>query len=478
MGRVTALLAAVLALGVGSQQSERLDLGGGVTLEVVKIPAGAFEMGSPAGEAGRGPDEEQHRVTISEDYWIGRTPVTRGQFARFVQETRTRTESETGTSGGFGWDGSALVQRKDFNWRNPGFAQTDDHPVVIVTYDDALAFTRWLARKTGRRVMLPTEAQWEYACRAGTTSRFYSGDGDSDAESIAWFKKNAGNGTHPVGEKTANKFGLTDMSGNVYQWCSDLYAAYVPGGGEQGPMDKPLRVLRGGSWLKDARHVRSAARARNTPGSRNADNGFRVVVGEKATVAPPVPSVAPPVEKPPPPRETPAPPPPPQPEPYTPPIPVEPYTPSRSNDSTFVPVGCLIFGVVAVVGIGLVVLLIRRSSASRPTVASRPVFRGPPPRIADDGFWFDTTGYSAGDVVTYTYMGRNGTVTEQFLVDPGSSQQFVYTGIRPRDIVLGAMLANQMNQQPPPPPPPTSPSSSWTSRTDHTDRPRRHPPAY
>lgn len=476
MGRVTALLAAVLSLGVGSPQSERLDLGGGVAMEIVKIPAGAFEMGSPAGEAGRGPDEELHRVTIAEDFWLGRTPVTRGQFARFVQETRYKTEAETGTSGGFGWDGAALVQRKDFNWRNPGFPQTDDHPVVIVTYDDAVAFTRWLAKKTGRRVSLPTEAQWEYACRAGTASRFYAGDGDSDAEAIAWFRKNAGNGTRPVGEKTANKFGLSDMSGNVSQWCSDLYAAYVPGGGEQGPMDKPRRVLRGGSWLKDARHVRSAARARNTPGSRNADNGFRVVVGEKPAVPPPAPTPAAPVEKPPPPRDTP--PPPPDPEPTTPPIPVESYTPpSRSGDSGFIPVGCLLFVLLAVAMIGFIVWMIRRGSASRPTVAPRPVFRGPPPRIADDGFWFDTTGYTAGDVVTYTYTGRNGTVTEQFLVDPGSNQQFVYTGTRPRDIVLGAMIANQMSQQPPPPPPVSRPST-WTSRTDPPDRPRRHPPAY
>jgi len=463
MGRITALLAAVLSIGVGPQQSERIDLGGDVTMEVVRIPAGSFDMGSPAGEAGRGPDEDQHRVTIAEEFWLGRTPVTRGQFARFVQETRYKTEAETGTSGGFGFDGTALVQKKEYTWRNPGFAQTDDHPVVIVTYDDALAFTRWLAKKSGRKVALPTEAQWEYACRAGTTTRFSSGDSDADAESIAWFKKNAGNGTHPVGEKAANKFGLTDMSGNVSQWCSDLYAAYVPGGGEQGPMDKPRRVLRGGSWIKDARHVRSAARARNTPGSRNADNGFRVVVGEKPTVVAPVPVPPPaPVEKPPAP-----------PEPTPRPEPLDTYSaPTRTDDSSFIPVGCVIFFIVAIVIIGIVVLIVRKSAMSRQS-APRPMMRSATPRIVDDGFWFDTSGYSAGDVVTYTYTGRNGTVTEQFLVE-GGPQQFIYTGVRPSDIALGMMIANQMNQQPPPP----SRPSSWTSSTTRSDPPRRHPPAY
>jgi formylglycine-generating enzyme required for sulfatase activity len=459
------LLAAVLSIGVGAAESERIDLGGGVSLEIVKVPSGSFEMGSPSAEAGRGRDEDRHRVTIAEDFWMGRTPVTRGQFARFVQDAGYKTDAEKGPSGGFGFDGTGLVQKKEYTWRNPGFPQTDDHPVVIVTYDDALAFTRWLARKSGRRVSLPTEAQWEYACRAGTTSRFYSGDADSDAESIAWFEKNAGNTTHPVAEKAANALGLHDMSGNVYEWCSDLYVAYVPGGGEQGPIDKPRRVLRGGSWLKDARHVRSAARARNTPGSRNADNGFRVVIGDAVKAAAPAVARPAPVEAPP----TPVEPPPAEPEPVPTPIRV------RESDNLM---GCsVVFFIVLIVAAALIAFVVMKFRRRSVPFSPAPVrsLRGIPPRIVEDGFWFDTSGYNSGDVVTYTYTGRNGTVTEQFMVDPGAREQFVYTGIRPGDIFLANLIARQLDQQQPPPSPPLFRPS--TSRT-YDDPPRRHPPAY
>ena len=269
-----------------------LDLGG-VTLETRKVLKGSFTQGTGGADTTHDKDEEPaHQVTITHDFWMGKYPVTRGQFAKFVADTRYVTEAEKGESGGQGWDGHQLLQRKDFTWRKPGFTQTDEHPVVLITFGDATAFTGWASRKTGKRVRLPSEAEWEYAARAGTATLWYAGNSDGEAGAIGWFKASAGNGTRPVGQKKANPLGLFDMSGNVFEWCRDFYGPYHdaavtdPEVTTNPTTEADRRVLRGGSWLRDVKRSRSGARYRNAPGSRNADNGFRVVVTTEETVAP------------------------------------------------------------------------------------------------------------------------------------------------------------------------------------------------
>ncbi len=195
-----------------------LDLGGGGSLELRHIPKGTFTQGSPGVEAWHDPDESVRNVTITRPFWLGKVPVTRAQFSRFVTETRHVTDAEKGQAGGFGWDpkSGTLVQKKDFTWRNPGFPQKDEDPVVLVTFGDANGFIAWASRKTGRRVRLPTEAEWEYAARAGTTTPWYGATKEDDALALGWFKTNAANTTHPVGLRKPNAWGLFDMTGSVH----------------------------------------------------------------------------------------------------------------------------------------------------------------------------------------------------------------------------------------------------------------------
>src|SRR6185503_16345471 len=415
----TATLAVFLLLALrpahAADDELRVDLGAGVHLDLVLAPGGSFPQGSPATEAGRGDDESARDVTVSRDFYIGRHPVTRGQFARFVSETGYRTEAEKGTSGGSGFDGQALVQRKEFNWKSPGFPQDDEHPVVIVTYDDALAFSQWLSRKAGRTVTLPTEAQWEMACRAGSRSRFYQGASDDEARTIGWFKQNAGNGTRAVGQKKPNALGLYDMSGNVNEWVLDWYAPSYGEGAVTDPLesrstlsDKPRRVLRGGSWLRDARHARCAARYRNTPGSRNADNGFRVVASVDArpaasATARPAAATGAAAEPP--------------------------------SAWSLLAVPPLLMALacpfaLVVVPIVLVVRLMRRRGGAA----------GVRTHIGDDGFWIYSSDQSRGRAISYSAV-VDGVEQPGTIASPGSQGEYVYTGARPSSVKVMGMAA-------------------------------------
>src|SRR5262249_52646803 len=149
-------------------------------MKLVLIPASKFLMGSPKDEPDRLDDEQQHEVEITQPFYLGKHEVTVGQFKVFVKDANYRTEAETDGKGGRAFDGKEFVQKPEFTWKNLHFAQADDHPVVVVSWNDAVAFCVWLSKKEGKTYRLPTEAEWEYACRAGTQSRFHTGDRDDD----------------------------------------------------------------------------------------------------------------------------------------------------------------------------------------------------------------------------------------------------------------------------------------------------------
>ena len=269
------------------------------------IPAGEFQMGSPASEVGRSEDEEQHRVKISQSYYLGKHEVTRGEFRKFVEATDYKTEAEKDEKGGYGYtgdEGTPYAQKPEFTWRNTGFTQTDEHPVVNVSWNDAVEFCKWLSKNERKTYRLPTEAEWEYACRATVSTRWFRGDDQSILEQIAnvadsaLFSKHAffsyakswNDGyvfTAPVGKFSANKFGLHDMHGNVWEWCSDWYDAKYyassPTNDPRGPETGSSRVDRGGSWYSGPGDCRSAYRSGDSPSYRDFYLGFRVALGTR-----------------------------------------------------------------------------------------------------------------------------------------------------------------------------------------------------
>ncbi len=282
-----------------------------IGMKLVWIPPGTFSMGSPADEKDRDTDETQHLVTLTRGFYLGKYEVTRGEFRKFVEDDKYVTEAEKDGRGGFGYDPEqkAFCQRKEFNWRNTGFAQTDVHPVVNVSWNDAVAFCRWLSCKEGKAYRLPTEAEWEYACRAGTTTRFEFGDDERNLKQAAniadlslkakwdysnlnnkdvqkylteWFEKVSWDDgyafTAPVGQFKANQFGLYDMHGNVWEWCQDWYGDYPDRAvtDPSGPSEGSPRVFRGGGWSHWGRYCRSAFRGGDSPADRFDSLGFRV----------------------------------------------------------------------------------------------------------------------------------------------------------------------------------------------------------
>ncbi len=256
----------IATLPSAKEKELTLDLGNNVTMKLALIPAGKFMMGSPETEKDHTSDEgPQREVTISKPYYLGVYEVTQEQYEQIIG-------------------------------KNPSEFKGMKKPVDMVSWNDAVEFCKRLSRKTGKTVSLPTEAQWEYACRAGTKTRFGFGDKDEDlckygnycdksnTDGYSWQDKDHNDGfdkTAPVGSLKPNAWGLYDMHGNVFEWCSDWGAASYANAKNQdpqGPDSGTTRVLRGGCWDCDPQYCRSASRFWITPVDRINGIGFRVAV--------------------------------------------------------------------------------------------------------------------------------------------------------------------------------------------------------
>jgi formylglycine-generating enzyme required for sulfatase activity len=238
-------------IGIGKELV--LNLGNKTTMKLVLIPAGKFMMGSPGAEKGHRPDESpQHQVEISKPFYLGIHVVTQEQYQRVM-----------GT--------------------NPSYGKGKQNPVETVFWGDAVEFCKTLSKMTGQTVQLPTEAQWEYACRAGTTTRFYYGedDGETQLGEYGWYWENC-TIMQPIGLKKPNAWGLYDMHGNAFQMCSDWYdGGYYtnsPKKDPQGPKEGKFHVTRGGCWITFADGCRTSQRYGCESNTRRGDMSFRVVV--------------------------------------------------------------------------------------------------------------------------------------------------------------------------------------------------------
>jgi formylglycine-generating enzyme required for sulfatase activity len=257
----------------------------------VRIEGGTFTMGTPSTERFAA-NEPQHRATVS-GFFMGKYEVTVGDFKRFVNATGYKTQAET-SGGGHVRTGGDWVQKGDANWKNPYFNQNDNEPVVLVSWNDAIEYCNWMSKNEGltsaytvngtnvtwnrnaNGYRLPTEAEWEYACRGGTTTLFSTGNNITTSQANYngnyHYKNNAkGNyreKTWAVGSGTPNPWGLYDMHGNVYEWCWDL---------DWYDTDGAYRMIRGGSWVSGADQLRSGCRGNEASSTRSDILGFRLV---------------------------------------------------------------------------------------------------------------------------------------------------------------------------------------------------------
>jgi formylglycine-generating enzyme required for sulfatase activity len=248
----------------------------------VLIEPGKFSMGSPETEPDRDNEEIQHPVRFTRPFFIGRHEVTVGQFKKFVEETKYVTDAERA---GKAWAtvGTNANLTPGVTWRAPGFEQTEQHPVVAVSCNDAQAYCAWLTKKLGQTCTLPSEAQWEFAARSGDKTPF----GPGALDETTWRRENSDGKTHPVETKKPNNWGLFDTHGNAMEWTRDRYGPYViktnsvaRNPSPKGPdaVENEKRSIRGGAWSSRDADCRSAARAKLYADSASNTLGFRIII--------------------------------------------------------------------------------------------------------------------------------------------------------------------------------------------------------
>jgi formylglycine-generating enzyme required for sulfatase activity len=251
-----------------------------VTFDFARIPSGRFTMGSPhryVDQYNWTYEMPERDVTIDHSYYLGVTEVTVEQFRLFATQTGYRTDAEKQgwayVPGERGWHFEVLL-----DWRNPGYLQTDREPVICLGWYDAVAFCRWASAKTGYSIRLPSEAEWEYACRAGTT-----GDHPGSLGEMGWYAWNSAGRTHPVAQKKPNAWGLYDMQGNAWEWVQDLYHRDGSGAPTDGsawrdtPEVDPRGITRGGSFFNPEWLCRSYIRMQTPLGHKvHYNNGLRL----------------------------------------------------------------------------------------------------------------------------------------------------------------------------------------------------------
>jgi len=264
--------------------------------EMVVVPAGVFRMGSPKNEKARSENEGPlHKVTIARRFAVGKFEVTVDQFAAFAKETGHDTGSVCDI-----WQDGKWSERQGYSWRNPPFPQSGAHPATCLSWNDAKAYLAWLSRKTGHDYRLPSEAEWEYAARAGSGAPFHFGSNVGDycrygngADQAAgkdvpgatsWMLLSCNDGhayTAPVGSYAANRFGLYDMLGNVFEWVEDCWNGNYTGAPSDGSAwtsgNCGVRVQRGGAWGYPPDYLRTAVRGQQPQAYRYINAGMRAV---------------------------------------------------------------------------------------------------------------------------------------------------------------------------------------------------------